>query len=123
MARRQFTDEFKREAVRLASQPGISKASIASDLCINLNMLSRWAREQSGRVIKATEQGEAISAEEYERMRRELAKIRTERDILKKRSGTSLPTRSEVRLYSASSQCMASPDDVPGFGRIGERVL
>jgi transposase len=40
MARRQFTDEFKREALRLASQPGVSKASIASELGINPNMLS-----------------------------------------------------------------------------------
>lgn len=87
MARRQFTEEFKLEAVRLANQPGVSKASIASDLGINSNMLSRWTREQSGKVVKATEQREAISAEEYERMRRELAKVRTERDILKKALG------------------------------------
>ena len=87
MARRQFTDEFNREAVRLTSQPGVSKASIASDLGINPNMLSRWTREQSGKVVMVTGQGEAISAEEYERMRRELAKVRTERDILKKALG------------------------------------
>jgi transposase len=40
MERRQFTDEFKREAVRLARQPGTSKAGIAKDLSINANMLS-----------------------------------------------------------------------------------
>ena len=48
MERRQFTDEFKREAVRLASQPGISKAEISEDLGINANMLHRWVREQEG---------------------------------------------------------------------------
>jgi hypothetical protein len=42
MERRQFTDEFKREAVRLASQPGISKAEISKDLEINANMLHCW---------------------------------------------------------------------------------
>ena len=36
MERRQFTDEFKREAVRLASQPGISKAEISEELGINV---------------------------------------------------------------------------------------
>ena len=52
MERRQFTDEFKREAVRLASQPGISKAEISKDLGINANMLHRWVREQEGNPSK-----------------------------------------------------------------------
>lgn len=42
MERRLFTDEFKREAVRLARQPGISKAEISRDLGINVNLLHRW---------------------------------------------------------------------------------
>ena len=46
MERRQFTDEFKREAIRHASQPGGSKAEISKDLGINGNMLHRWVREQ-----------------------------------------------------------------------------
>lgn len=85
MERRQFTDEFKREAVRLASQPGISKAEISKDLGINANMLHRWVREQAGHASKgAASKDEAVSSGEFERMRRELTKVRTERDILKK---------------------------------------
>ena len=85
MERRQFTDEFKREAVRLASQPGGSKAEISKDLGINANMLHRWVREQEGNRSKITDsKNEAVSSGELERMRRELAKVRTERDILKK---------------------------------------
>ncbi len=85
MERRQFTDEFKREAVRLASQPGISKAGVSKDLGINANMLHRWIREQEGDGSKvAGSKDEAVSSVEFERMRRELAKVRTERDILKK---------------------------------------
>ena len=84
MERRQFTDEFKREAVRLASQPGISKAEISEDLGINANMLHRWIREQGNPSRIARSKNEAISSVEFERLRRELAKVRTERDILKK---------------------------------------
>jgi transposase len=40
MERRQFTEEFKREAVKLARQTGASKAGIARDLGINANMLA-----------------------------------------------------------------------------------
>ena len=85
MERRQFTDEFKREAVRLANQLGISKAEISKDLGINANMLHRWVREQEGNRSKITDsKNEAVSSGEFERMRRELAKVRMERDILKK---------------------------------------
>jgi transposase len=88
MERRQFTDEFKREAVRLARQPGASKAGIAKDLGINANMLSRWAREPEGKPSKVVRsKSDSISNEEFERMRRELAKVKTERDILKKALG------------------------------------
>lgn len=85
MERRRFTDEFKREAVRLARQSGASKAGIAKDLGIGPNMLARWAREFEGKVLKvAPGKGHSVSPEEFERMRRELAKVKTERDILKK---------------------------------------
>jgi transposase len=85
MERRQFTDEFKREAVRLASQPGISKSGVSKDLGINANMLHRWIRQQEGNSSKvAGSKNGVVSSGEFERMRRELAKVRTERDILKK---------------------------------------
>ncbi|HEY3697824.1 MAG TPA: transposase, partial [Spongiibacteraceae bacterium] len=41
MQRRQFTEEFKREAVKLAREPGASKAAIARDLGIGANLLTR----------------------------------------------------------------------------------
>jgi transposase len=88
MERRQFTEEFKREAVKLARQPGASTSGIARDLGINANMLARWAREQEGRSQPVVRhKAQAVSSEEFERMRRELAKVKTERDILKKALG------------------------------------
>lgn len=88
MERRKFTDEFKREAVKLARQPGASKAGIAKDLGINANMLSRWTREQECKPLKVARGNiESISPEEYDRMRRELTKVKMERDILKKALG------------------------------------
>jgi hypothetical protein len=48
----------------------------------------RWAREQEGKPSKvARSKSESLSNEEFERMRRELAKVKTERDILKKALG------------------------------------
>ena len=81
--RRLFSEEFKREAVKLVGQPGASKAAIARDLGIGANLLGRWCREAN---LDAEVPGghEKVSPQEYERMRRELAKVKTERDILKK---------------------------------------
>lgn len=84
--RRLFSEEFKREAVKLVGQPGASKAAIARDLGIGANLLGRWCREAN---VDAEVPGghEKVSPQEYERMRRELAKVKTERDILKKALG------------------------------------
>ncbi|WP_422388884.1 IS3 family transposase [Keguizhuia sedimenti] len=85
MQRRRFTEEFKREAVKLASQPGASTAAIASDLGINANLLGRWKRERDESGSQSvTGNAASVSPAEFERMRRELAKVKMERDILKK---------------------------------------
>ena len=86
MERRRFTAEFKREAVRLAQQPGKSRAKVAQELGLNANMLGRWIRQFGSGKWEAAP-GKPLKSEqqlEIERLRRELAKAQTERDILKK---------------------------------------
>ena len=86
--RRTFSEEFKREAVKLVRQPGASKAGIARDLGVGANLLGRWCREQEGRSVPTrSSSGEVVSTQEFDSMRRELAKVKTERDILKKALG------------------------------------
>ena len=84
--RRLLSEGFKREAVKLLDQPGASKAAIASDLGIGANLLGRWCSDANVDAEVAVGR-EKVSAQEYERMRRELAKVKTERDILKKALG------------------------------------
>ena len=87
MGRKRYTAEFKREAVRQASQPGVSTAKVPQDLGLHANLLHRWVRElvpsKEGRVAKADAIASAL-AQENQRLQRELAKVKTERDILKK---------------------------------------
>ena len=45
MERRRYAAEFRREAVKLASQTRVSKAKVAEELGIHANVLTRWARE------------------------------------------------------------------------------
>ena len=55
--RRKFSDEYKREAVRLATQPGVTKSQVASELGINANLLGRWCKDFStnGAAIRSAE--------------------------------------------------------------------
>lgn len=45
MTRRVFSREFKREAVHLVTQRGVSVAQAARDLDLHATVLSRWVRE------------------------------------------------------------------------------
>jgi transposase len=86
MERRRFTAEFKREAVRQAQQSGVSSAKVAQELGLNANLLRRWMRQFGSGKWEASP-GKPLKTEqqlEIERLRRELAKAQTERDILKK---------------------------------------
>lgn len=85
-SRRKHGVEFKREAVKLATQPGSTKAQVARDLGIHISVLRHWIRQFEAGKWEATP-GRSLKSEqqlEIERLRRELAKAQTERDILKK---------------------------------------
>lgn len=86
MSRRQFTREFKLEAVRLIRERGVSVVQAARDLEVGEGVLRRWAKEVSGdpqHVFPG--QGQMKPEQlELERLRREVTKLKAERDILKK---------------------------------------
>ena len=43
-SKRKFSDEYKREAAQMASQPGVTKSQVGRELGINANLLERWCR-------------------------------------------------------------------------------
>ena len=82
--RKKYTEEFKREAVRLMETKGKRIAEIARDLGINDNNLYRW-RRLYGNQSQANTNGSVAEMEaELKRLRRENEVLRQERDILKK---------------------------------------
>jgi transposase len=90
--RRQFTDEFKREAVALLVSSGRPLQQIASELGISPSMLRNWRNRSEGwnagsalRPITVPAPHSAPdSVSEISRLRRENDRLRMERDILKK---------------------------------------
>jgi len=81
--RRNYSPEFKREAVELTRMEGVTISQIARDLGIRANMLGRWRREASANAEKAFQgQGKARD-EEMAQLKRELVQVKKERDFLK----------------------------------------
>ena len=82
--RKKFSREFKREAVRLVTEGGLSIAQAARDLGLNDNMLSRWKQEATQNGQRAFPGQGYPQDEELSRLRRENEVLRQEREILKK---------------------------------------
>lgn len=83
MARRKYSDEYKREAVALTRVPGATIQAVAADLGINAHMLGRWRKLLEEHGDKAFPgQGHARD-DEMMRLKRENARLRKERDFLK----------------------------------------
>lgn len=81
--RRKYSPEFKREAVALAQQPGVSCRQIALDIGVNPNLLNRWKREAEQAKDQAFKGQGTPRDEEVARLKRELAKVKKERDFLR----------------------------------------
>ena len=81
--RRKFSAEFKRGAVEQASQPGVSCAQVARELGIRDTLLTRWKREAQGQGQVAFGGTGVPRDEELARMKRELARVKKERDFLR----------------------------------------
>ena len=86
MQRRRFGREFKIEAVRLIKDRGVSVAQAARDLDVHDNVLRKWVKDFAADPAQAFPgQGQMKPEQlEIERLRREVAKLKAERDILKK---------------------------------------
>ena len=80
--RRQFTNEYKMQAVQLVESSGQPRAQIARELGLADSVLDRWVKQfgkqADGTRVTADEHAELI------RLRREIRRVTEERDILKK---------------------------------------
>jgi len=83
MARRKFTVEFKRSAVRLVNQQGYSVPEAAKSLGVDAHNVRFWLTKFSDEEGMAPT-GEGALAAELRRLRKENARLRMEREILKK---------------------------------------
>ena len=79
--RNRYTAEFKADAVRLATMPGANIAQVAISLSISDGILRVWirqSREQESDGLTSNEKAELA------RLRKEVRRLREEKEILEK---------------------------------------
>ncbi len=93
MARQTYSDDFKREALRLITDDGVPLKQVARDLGVSVGALRDWR-------YRLAPDGPAVSdklpeAEQLRQLKREVERLRQERDILKKAVGifSQMPSR------------------------------
>lgn len=84
-----YSEAYRREAVRLADQPDRTAADVARELGIHVNQIYNW-RTQFNKLSKGqftvadgTNYSKA-EAEEIRKLKKEIARLKEERDFLKK---------------------------------------
>jgi transposase len=86
MGRRVFSREFKLEAVKLVKERGVAVREAARDLDVHENVLRKWVRDVAADSQQAFPGHGQMKPDQLEvaRLRKELVKVKAERDILKK---------------------------------------
>ena len=76
------TDEFRKDAVRIALTSGLTRKQVASDLGVGMSTLNK--RITAHRDMDVVSKEDLGLAQENDRLRRENRILKEERDILKK---------------------------------------
>lgn len=86
MTRRKFSREFQIEATKLVTERGVAVAQAARDLDVAESVLRRWMRELMAAPAAAFPGNGQMRADlaEIAALKKEVARLRAERDILKK---------------------------------------
>ena len=114
MQRRKFSREFKVEAVKLVRDRGVTMAQAARDLDLHINVLRKWVSDHGADPGGAFPGHGQMRPEQLEidRLRRKNAKLKAERDTVKKAAayfardsirGVSVHLHSPARLLSGAA--------------------
>jgi len=106
MERRKFTREFKLEAVRLIRERGVSYAQASQDLGVHQSQLRDWAKKFAEDPQHSFPGHGQMKPEQLEiaQLKREVIKLKAERDILKK---AAVDSTGECNMM----QVMFTPED------------
>lgn len=98
MGKPNFSDEFKRDAVSQITERGYPVSEVSQRLGVSQHSLYAWKRQ----LAKAVS-GDSSKDAEIRQLKRELARMTEERDILKKPPRISPGMQSEIRVCGRAS--------------------
>lgn len=82
--RRKYSKEFKIEAVRLANSPGVTLQQVGEELGVNPQLLGKWRKRLQAEGESSAFPGQGNPRdEEMAALKRELSRVKKERDFLK----------------------------------------
>lgn len=92
MARKKYqhyTEEFRKEAVKRANEPGVTQAQVAKDLGLSAQQIANWKRQFSRLSDKQFNAVDGVDyskkeSEELRKLRRENKRLEEEMAFLKK---------------------------------------
>ena len=82
--RKSYTPKYRQEAAHLVIDTGRSIAHVARDIGVGEQLLGRWVAIERSRMDDPPEAIDASERAELERLRREVAELRMDREFLKK---------------------------------------
>lgn len=91
------TEEFKRDAVRIALTSGLTRKQVASDLGVGLSTLGKWISRIRTEDDASLPDPDLLK--ELERLRKENRILKEEREVLKKPQPSSRAKGNEVRVH------------------------
>ncbi|MDG1431961.1 MAG: IS3 family transposase [Paracoccaceae bacterium] len=77
-----YTDEFRRDAVRIAITSGLTRPQVSSDLGVGLSTLNKWVQKHQHDDLMSGPHKDV--EKENSRLRKEIRLLREEREVLKK---------------------------------------
>ena len=81
MAKR-YTDEFRRDAVRIATTSGLTRPQLSLDLGVGLSTLNKWVQQHQHDDLMSGSDEDV--EKENTRLRKKVRLLQEEREVLKK---------------------------------------
>jgi len=98
-----YTDEFRRDAVRIAITSGLTRPKVVSDLGVGLSTLNKWVQKHQHDDLMSRPHEDV--EKENARLRKEIRLLREEREVPKRRRSWLISANSTASVCKA----MAAP--------------
>src|SRR5690554_1994084 len=113
--RQSYTEEFKREAVKLV-ESGMNPSEVSRQLGISEQTLGNWRKAKAAGKLAGNGKVVTPAQMELSRLRAEVIRLKAENEILKKPRRTSRRSHCEVRLDRTATRYLADGVDVRSAG-------